>query len=72
MIEINNNISKIEGTAKQLCIDFTYLIVHLIKTLESEYNLSQQDCIKIINECAKIAYMDDNERSKFLNTLEEV
>lgn len=71
MIEVNNNIAKIEGTPKQLCKEFTHLIVQLINTFESEFSLSQEDCINIINECAKIAYMTDEERADKLKQLEE-
>ena len=71
MIEVNNNIAKLEGSAKQICIEFTHLIVHLIKTLEGDFGLSQEDAINVINECAKIAYMDDEERANMLKTLTE-
>ncbi len=69
MIEVNNNIAKVEGTAKDICIEFTHLVVHLIKTLEREFNLSQEESIKILNECCKIAYMDDDSRAKYLSKL---
>ncbi len=71
MIEVNNNIAKVEGTAKDICIEFTHLVVHLIKTLEREFNLSQEESIKILNECCKIAYMDDDSRAKYLSKLME-
>ena len=71
MIEVNNNIAKVDGTAKDICIEFTHLVVHLIKTLEREFNLSQEESIKILNECCKIAYMDDDSRAKYLSKLME-
>lgn len=71
MIEVNNNIAKVEGTAKDICIEFTHLVVHLIKTLEREFNLSQEESIKILNECCRIAYMDDDSRAKYLSELME-
>ena len=69
MIEIKNNIAKVEGSAKEICIELTHLIVHLLKTLENEFGLSQEDSLNVINECAKIAYMSDEERAKYLEEL---
>ena len=69
MIEVNNNIAKVEGTAKEVCIEFTHLVVHLIKTLEREFNLSQAESIDVLNECCKIAYMDDDGRAEYLNNI---
>ena len=71
MIEVNNNIAKLEGSAKDICIEFTHLIVHLIKTFEQDFNLSQEEAISIVNECAKIAYMNDDDRAVLLSELEE-
>ena len=71
MIEVNNNIAKLEGSAKQICIEFTHLLVHLIKTFEDDFGLSQEEAISIINECAKIAYMDDEERAEMLELMKE-
>ena len=69
MIKVNNNISKVEGTAKEICTEFTHLVVHLIKTLEKEFNLSQKESINVLNECCKIAYMDDDDRAEYLNNI---
>ena len=69
MIEVNNNIAKVDGTAKDICIEFTHLVVHLIKTLEREFNLSQEESINVLNECCKIAYMDDDSRSEYLSNM---
>ena len=69
MIEVNNNIAKLEGSAKEICIEFTHLLVHLIKTFEGDFGLSQEEAISVINECARIAYMDDDERAKTLDAL---
>lgn len=71
MLTVNNNISNIEGSAKEICIEFTHLVVHLIKTLEREFNLSQEESINILNECCKIAYMDDDSRAEYLSNMEE-
>ena len=69
MIEVNNNIAKLDGNAKQICLEFTHLVVHLIKTLENEFKLSQKEAIEVINNCAKIAYMDDEERARYLSEI---
>ena len=71
MIEVNNNIAKLEGSAKQICIEFTHLLVHLIKTFEDDFGLSQEEAINVINECAKIAYMDDESRAEMLESMEK-
>lgn len=69
MIEVHNNLARVDGTARDICIEFTHLVVHLIKTFEREFNLSQEESIKVINECCKIAYMDDDSRAKYLSEL---
>lgn len=71
MIEVNNNIAKLEGSAKQICIEFTHLLVHLIRTFEDDFGLSQEEAINVINECAKIAYMDDEDRAEMLESMRE-
>lgn len=69
MIEVKNSVARVEGAPKLICIELTHLLVHLIKTFEREYNIEQKDAITVINECARIAYMDDNERAKELSKL---
>lgn len=71
MIEVNNNMAKIEGSAKDICIEFTHLVVHLIRTLEKDFELSQEEAINVINECSKIAYMSDEDRAKYLDMLND-
>ena len=71
MIEVNNTIAKVEGTAKDICLEFTHLVVHLINTLEREFNLSQEESINVLNECCKIAYMDDDSRAEYLSKFTE-
>jgi len=69
MIEASNNIVKIEGTSKTICTEFTHIVVHIIQTFEKEFELDQQQAICVINECCKIAYMDDESRSEYLRKL---
>lgn len=69
MIEVNNSVAKVEGTPKLICIELTHLLVHLIKTFEREYNIEQKDAITVLNECARIAYMGDDERAEELSKL---
>lgn len=71
MIKVEDSIAYIEGDAKTLCTQFTHLIVVLINTLQKDFSLSKEDCIKIINECARIAYMDDEDRAEYLSKLME-
>lgn len=71
MIEIKDCIAKVEGSPKLLCIELTHLLVHLLQTFEKDYNLSQEEAVSIINECAKIAYMDDKARADYLSKLME-
>ena len=72
MIEVKNNIATIDGTAKELCRDFTHILVHLINVLENVFELSREESRKVIDECINIAYMNDDERAKFLSELEEL
>ena len=71
MITIENNIAHIEGTPKQLCLELTHLLVHIKKTLEKEYNMNEEQSMYIINECAKIDYMSDEDRVEYLNDFAE-
>ena len=71
MIKVENNIAQIEGSAKEICKEFTHIIIHLINTLENDFELSQEDAINVINECAKIAYLDDEHREEYLKNLEK-
>lgn len=71
MIKVENSTAYVEGTPKLVCIELTHLLVHLIKTFEKEYNLTQDQAIGIVNECAKLAYMDENDRAEFLAKLME-
>lgn len=69
MIKVENNVAYIEGTSKTICKEFTHLIIQLLNTLEKDFELSQEDAINVINQCAKIAYMNDEDRAKFLSNL---
>ena len=71
MIKVEKSVTYVEGTPKLICIELTHLLVHLIKTFEKEYNLTQDQAIGIVNECAKLAYMDENDRAEFLTKLME-
>ena len=71
MIKIEKSVVYVEGTPKLICIELTHLLVHLIKTFEKGYDLTQDQAIGIVNECAKLAYMDENDRAEFLAKLME-
>lgn len=67
MIEVIDNIAKLEGSAKEICTNFTHLLVTLINTFEREFDLSREESQKVITKCIEIAYMNDDERAKFLS-----
>lgn len=69
MIRVENNVAYIEGTSKTICKEFTHIIIQLLNTLEKDFELSQEDAINVINQCAKIAYMNEEDRAKFLDNL---
>lgn len=69
MIKVEKSTVYVEGTPKLVCIELTHLLVHLIKTFEKGYDLTQDQAIGIVNECARIAYMDDDERAEELSKL---
>ena len=71
MIKVEKSVAYVEGTPKLICIELTHLLVHLIKTFEKDYGLTQDQAIGIVNECAKLAYMDENDRAEFLAKLME-
>jgi hypothetical protein len=69
MIKVEKSVAIVEGTPKLICIELTHLLVHFIKTFEKDYDLTQDQAIGIVNECAKLAYMDSDDRAEFLAKL---
>ena len=71
MISVEDNIAQVEGTPKELCTELTHLLVVMINCFQKDFNLSQEQSISVINECAKIAYMDDESRAEYLLNIGE-
>lgn len=71
MISVEDNIAQIEGTPQELCTELTHLLVVMINCFQKDFNLSQEQSITVINECARIAYMTDEERAEELAKLME-
>lgn len=71
MISLKDNIAQIEGNPQELCTELTHLLVVMINCFQKDFNLSQEQSISVINECAKIAYMSDEDRANYLSKLME-
>lgn len=71
MIKANNDICTIEGSAKDLMKEFTLLIVNLVDTLQRSFELTEEDAWFVIKKCTDVAFMSNDERTKFLKELME-
>lgn len=71
MIYVMNDVVNSEGTPEELCSDYTRVIIHLVNTFQKEFQISQQEATEVLNQCAKIAYMDGDEKLQYLKELSE-
>ena len=71
MIKCEKNISQYEGEPKDLCMEYTNLTIGFVETLEKEFDLTRDEAIAVVVECANIAVMDAEDRKKYLNSYTE-
>ncbi len=69
MIEVYEDCVQSEGTPEELCRDYTRIIIHLVNTFQKEFQISQTEATEVLNECAKIAYMDGDEKLDYLKKI---
>lgn len=70
MIRCDNNTTQFEGDIKDICKEFTYLLIGLKDTLEETFGLLSEESEAVIAECGKIAFMDPIERKQYLDSFE--
>lgn len=71
MITIEGNTAHYNGTVKELVLEFTHLILGFKQTMMKEFGLSEEEIYKIIAKCGEIAFMSNEERQEYLNSLLE-
>lgn len=69
MIRVNGSIAKFEGSAKELTLELTHLLLGFKSTMMKEFDLSEEDVLQVIGECGKIAFMSNEEREKYLDEI---
>ena len=71
MIRCDNNTTQFEGDIKDICKEFTYLLIGFKDTLEETFGLLSEESEAVIMECGKIAFMDPIERKQLLDQYDE-
>jgi hypothetical protein len=71
MITIEGSTAQYNGTIKELVLEFTHLILGFKQTMMKEFDLSEEEIYKIIAKCGEIAFMSNEERQEYLNSLLE-
>lgn len=69
MIEVNNEIVRMNGEPKELCVELTYLLSSFKDTMIKEFHVSEENISLAIAECCKIAFMSPIERKQYLDEL---
>lgn len=71
MITIQDGVSRFEGTAKELTLEFTHLILGFKYNMMKEFDLTEEQAYTLISKCGEIAFMSNEERREYLNRLME-
>ncbi len=71
MIHINHDIGEFKGSAKELSLEFTHLILGFKQTMMKEFGLSEDEIFELISLCGKLAFMSVTERQQYLEKLLE-
>lgn len=69
MIVAETSKVKFTGTVKELCLEFTHIILGFKSILLTEFNLSEDESCQVIKLCGEIAFMAPEERQQYLNSL---
>ena len=72
MIIVTENVTRIEGDAKQITTELTILLSAFKETLKKEYHLDDEQCNKILAKSCEIAFMNNLERKEYLEKLEKI
>lgn len=69
MLLVTNNVTRIEGEPKKIMTELTVLLSSFKETLRKEYNMSNEDCNKVLAKSFEIALMTNRERKEYLDEL---
>ena len=59
MIKVNGAVTNISGTAKEITVEVTHLLLSFKSMLTEEWDLSEEEAFKIIATCGEIAFMSN-------------
>lgn len=66
MIKVNGAVTNISGTAKEITVEVTHLLLSFKSMLTDEWDLTEEEAFKIIATCGEIAFMSNEERLKYI------
>ena len=66
MIKVNGAVTNISGTAKEITVEVTHLLLSFKSMLTEEWGLSEEEAFKIIATCGEIPFMSNEERLEYL------
>lgn len=72
MIVVTENVTRIEGDAKQLMTELTILLSSFKETLRREFNMDNEQCNRVLAKACEIAFMNNKERKEYLDELEKL
>lgn len=71
MIEVKNNVTKFEGTPKELSMDLTQIIIGFHNVLIKEFDMSSNEARQVVAKCGEIAFMPEDQLSSWLTELQK-
>ena len=71
MIKCEGKVAQYEGEPKDICKELTLLIMGFVDTLEKEFDLSREQSVYIVAECANIAVMDPEQRAEYMEKYDD-
>lgn len=71
MIFSKDRTTLIEGTAREVVMDLTSILVSFRESLSKEYKMTEEEILQVVGKCGQIAFMDKREILKELDDLEE-
>lgn len=71
MIHINHDSGEFKGSARELSLEFTHLVLGFKQTMIKDFGLSEDETFELISLCGKLAFMSAKERQQYLENLLE-
>lgn len=66
MIKVNGAVTNISGTAKEITVEVTHLLLSFKSMLIEEWDLTEEEAFQIIAKCGEIAFMSTEERLEYI------